>query len=53
MTFRFEIWRGACDLLVTAELVYVNADPRSMAAAPLPEEVRQRVRAFEKMAPAQ
>jgi len=53
LTFLFEIWRGATDLLVTAELVYVNADPKSMGAAPLPEEVRRRVRGFEKTAPAQ
>ena len=52
MTFLFEIWRGASDLLVAAELVYVNADPKTMAAAPLPEEVRQRVRGFERTAPA-
>ncbi len=53
MTFLFEIWRGASELLVTAELVYVNADPKSKAAAPLPDEVRQRIRGFEKTAPAQ
>ncbi|MDH4174635.1 MAG: acyl-CoA thioesterase [Betaproteobacteria bacterium] len=53
LTFLFEIWRGASDLLVTAELVYVNADPKAKAAATLPEDVRRRVRAFEKMAPAQ
>lgn len=52
MTFLFEIWRGAADLLVTAELVYVNADPRSKTAAPLPDEVRARIRGFEKTAPA-
>jgi YbgC/YbaW family acyl-CoA thioester hydrolase len=53
MTFLFEIWRGASDLLVSAELVYVNADPKTRSAAPLPGEVRQRVRAFEKTAPVQ
>jgi YbgC/YbaW family acyl-CoA thioester hydrolase len=53
MTFLFEIWRGAADLLITAELVYVNADPQSKTAVPLPEEFRRRVLAFERTAPAQ
>src|SRR5882672_5771722 len=36
MTFHFEIYRQAEEAaLVTAELVYVNADPSSMQAAPL------------------
>lgn len=52
MTFLFEIWRGASALLVSAELVYVNADPATRSAAPLPDELRQRVRGFEKTAPA-
>jgi YbgC/YbaW family acyl-CoA thioester hydrolase len=37
--------------LVTAELVYVNADPKTMKAAPLPEELRQRVRDYERVKP--
>jgi len=37
--------------LVTAELVYVNADPKTMKAAPLPEELRERIRAYERTAP--
>lgn len=53
MTFRFEIWRGAADLLITAELVYVNADPRSKQAVPLPDDLRRRVLGFERKAPAQ
>jgi acyl-CoA thioester hydrolase len=53
MTFLFEIRRGADDLLITAELVYVNADPRSKKAVPLPEDLRQRVLGYEKLAPAQ
>lgn len=53
VTFLFEIWRGVEDLLITAELVYVNADPRSKTAVPLPGEFRQRVLAFETTAPAQ
>lgn len=53
MTFQFEIWRGTADLLITAELVYVNAHPQSRTAVPLPEEFRRRVLAFERTAPAQ
>jgi YbgC/YbaW family acyl-CoA thioester hydrolase len=53
MTFLFEIRRGADDLLIAAELVYVNADPRSKKAVPLPEDLRQRVLGYEKLAPAQ
>ena len=52
MTFLFEIYRAdEPQPLVTAELVYVNADPATMKAAPLPEELRGRVRAYEKLAP--
>jgi YbgC/YbaW family acyl-CoA thioester hydrolase len=51
MTFVFEICRGAETPLVTAELVYVNADPKTMRAAPLPEELREKVRRYEKVAP--
>ena len=49
MTFQFEIYREA-ELLISAELVYVNADS-SMRAAPLPEDVRERVRKYERVAP--
>src|SRR5262245_17451798 len=52
MTFAFEIWRKGEDKpLVTAELVYVNAN-HAMQPAPLPEELRSRVAAFERLAPA-
>jgi acyl-CoA thioester hydrolase len=55
MTYLFEIWREGPEPsdapLVTAELVYVNADPASMKAAPLPAELRERVRAYERTAP--
>ena len=57
MTFVFEIWRErpspSAAPLIIAELVYVNADPKTMKAAPLPEDVRSRVRAFERTAPVQ
>ena len=49
MTFHFEIYRAA-DLLISAELVHVNADP-SMKAVALPDEVRERVRKYERVAP--
>lgn len=55
MTFAFEIHREApdppADPLVTAELVYVNADPTTMKAAPLPGDVRERVLRYERVAP--
>ena len=52
MSFRFEIYRQAEDAaLVTAELVYVNANPASMQPAPLPEELRERIRRYERVAP--
>src|SRR2546430_4140776 len=52
MTFHFEIYREAEEAaLATAELVYVNADPSSMRAVPLPEELRERVRRYERTAP--
>jgi YbgC/YbaW family acyl-CoA thioester hydrolase len=52
MTFHFEIYRQPDEApLVSAELVYVNADPSGMKAAPLPEELRERVRRYERIAP--
>jgi YbgC/YbaW family acyl-CoA thioester hydrolase len=53
MTFAFEICKDAAAAtppLVTAELVYVNADPQ-MKPAPLPEELREKVRRYERIAP--
>ena len=49
MTFLFEIYRDT-EVLISAELVYVNADS-SMKAAPLPEDLRERVRKYERVAP--
>jgi acyl-CoA thioester hydrolase len=52
MTFTFEIHRESEDKpLVTADLVYVNADPSTMKAAPLPDDLRARVLRYEKLAP--
>ena len=54
-TFLFEIWREQPDAsvapLITAELVYVNADPKTMKSAPLPEDFRERMRRYERTAP--
>ena len=55
MSFLFEIYReepAAPEPLVTAELVYVNADPSTMKAAPLPGELRERIVRYERVAPA-
>ncbi len=54
MTFNFEIHREPAQApapLVTAELVYVNADPKTMQAAPLPEDLRGRIQRYERVAP--
>jgi YbgC/YbaW family acyl-CoA thioester hydrolase len=52
MTFAFEIHRDKEDApLVTAELVYVNADPKTMQSAALPQEVRDLILSFEKTKP--
>jgi YbgC/YbaW family acyl-CoA thioester hydrolase len=52
MTFAFEIYREReAAPLVTAELVYVNADPATMKAAPLPGALRDRVLRYERVAP--
>ena len=55
MTFAFEIWRSESDPsakpLITAELVYVNADPRTMTPAPLPLAVRELIVKFERVDP--
>jgi YbgC/YbaW family acyl-CoA thioester hydrolase len=55
MTFAFEIWLSpsgqSAKPLVTAELVYVNADPDTMTAAPLPAAVRDLIVKFERLAP--
>ena len=52
MTFHFEIYREKEDApLVSAELVYVNADPATMKAAPLPDDLRRQVLRYERVAP--
>ncbi|HXR58962.1 MAG TPA: thioesterase family protein [Burkholderiales bacterium] len=49
LTYAFEILRE--EPLITAELVYVNVDIKTMKPAPLPEELRARVRAYERRMP--
>jgi YbgC/YbaW family acyl-CoA thioester hydrolase len=49
LTFAFEIHRDK--LLLSAELVYVNVEVPSMKPAPLPADLRERVRAYEPTAP--
>jgi acyl-CoA thioester hydrolase len=57
MTFTFEIYREEPAQaaphfpLVSAELVYVNADPATMKAAPLPEDLRERILRYERISP--
>ena len=57
MTFVFEIHRHEPEAsnapLVSAELVYGNADPATMKAAALPEELRRRVLGYERVSPAE
>lgn len=55
MTFLFEIWRAGPEPsdnpLITAELVYVNADPESMRPSPLPDAVRDLITNYERVGP--
>lgn len=53
MSFVVEIYRRRQyeAVLVTAELVYVHADPVSRKSLPIPEAMRQRIRSFETIAP--
>jgi acyl-CoA thioester hydrolase len=50
--FTVEIYRGA-QLLVSGRLVYVNADPATRKSAPLPEFLREAIKRFERVAPAE
>lgn len=54
LTLRFEIWRDEPPdplPLVNADLVYVNVNVQSMRPELLPDEVRTRVRGYERTAP--
>lgn len=50
MQFLLEIWRGE-EHLVSGELIYVNADPSTKKSAPLPELLRQKITAYERVKP--
>jgi acyl-CoA thioester hydrolase len=50
MQFLLEVYRGD-ELLVTGEIVYVNADPASRRSAPVPAFLRTAMQAFEVIAP--
>jgi acyl-CoA thioesterase FadM len=50
--FRVEIHRAE-ELLVSGRVVYVNADPVARKSAPVPEFLRQAIKAFEHTAPAE
>ena len=48
--FLIEIWREG-EHLVSGELIYVHADPRSRKSAPLPARLVDAIRRFERKAP--
>ena len=50
LEFRIEIWRDA-DHLVSGQLIYVHADPRTRKSAALPERLLRAIRGFERVAP--
>ena len=55
ITFAFEIHRAepatGAKPLITAELVYVNADPNTMTPAPLPGVLRELIGRYERTVP--
>lgn len=55
ISFRFEIHRAGTapsgKPLITAELVYVNADPKTMTPAPLPAALRELIGRYERTSP--
>jgi acyl-CoA thioester hydrolase len=50
--FEIEIYRAA-QLLVSGRVVYVNADPSTRKSAPVPDFLRQAMKRFERVAPAE
>ena len=50
MQFLPEIYRGE-ELLVSGELVYVNADPSTKKSSPVPDFLREAIARFEVLAP--
>jgi len=57
LVFHFEIWRDeptpSPAPLIGADLVYVNVDVANMKPAPIPDELRKRIRDYERTAPAE
>jgi acyl-CoA thioester hydrolase len=51
LTFVLEIWRSD-EALVSGELVYVHADPKTRKSAPLPPGLLAAIERFERVAPA-
>ena len=51
LTFALEIRRGD-DALVSGELVYVHADPKTRKSAPLPPGLLAAIESFERTPPA-
>jgi acyl-CoA thioester hydrolase len=52
LQFLPEIYRGE-EHLISGELVYVNADPATRTAVPLPNFLRDAIKRFERTAPAE
>lgn len=52
MQFLLELYRGE-DRLASGEVIYVNADPVAMKAAPVPAFLREKILSFERVQPAQ
>ena len=50
MQFLLEIWRGN-EHLVSGELIYVNAEPSTKKSTPLPDLLRQKITAYERVKP--
>lgn len=50
--FRVEIFRGE-QLLIVGKVVYVNADPVARKSAPLPGFLRDAIKGFERLVPAE
>lgn len=50
LQFLPEIYRGD-EHLISGELIYVNADPATRKAAPLPSFLREAIKRFERTAP--
>ena len=50
LTFAFGIWRGA-EHLVSGEIVYVHVEPGSRKGTPIPQDLREAMHAYERVAP--